>query len=87
MGFANYDEAGIGMALENIGEQRAGSLAGCMSVDYIDLSFGRFEGAKIGGESGLELLGDDLEILFGQNALELAQHKRMRREQADGKLR
>ena len=75
------------MALENIGEQCAGGLAGGVGVDYIDLSLGRFERAKIGGESGLELLGDDLEILFGQNALELAQHKRMRREQADRQLR
>ena len=87
MGFANNDQAGVGMALENIGEQRAGSLAGSVGVYYIDLSLGRFERAQIGGKSGLELLGDDLEILFGQNALEFAQHKRMRREQADGKLR
>ena len=86
MGFPNHDQAGVVMALKNIREQRAGSLAGCMSVDYIDLSFGRFERAKIGREGGLELLGDDLEIFFGQNALELAQHQRMGREQADGKL-
>ena len=87
MGFPNNDQAGVGMALENVGEQCAGSLTSGVSIDYIDLSLGRFERAQIGGKSGLELLGDDLEILFGQNALELAQHKRMRREQADGKLR
>ena len=87
MGFPNNDQAGVGMTLENIGEQRAGSLAGSVGVYYIDLSFGRFERAKIGRQGGLELLGDDLEILLGQNALELAQHKRMWREQADGKLR
>ena len=75
------------MALENVGEQCAGSLTSRVGVNYVNLSFGRFEGAKIRSQSGLELLGDDLEILFGQNALELAQHKRMRREQADGKLR
>jgi hypothetical protein len=87
MGFPNNDQAGVGMALENVGEQRAGSLTSRVGVNYVNLSFGRFERAKIRGKSGLELLGDDLEILFGQNALELAQHKRMRREQADGKLR
>ena len=86
MGFADYDEASVGMALENIGEQSAGSLTSGVGVNYIDLSFRRFERAKIGGESGFELLGDDLEILLGQNAFELAQHQRMRREEADREL-
>jgi len=39
-----------GWRSRNIGEQRAGSLAGSVGVYYIDLSFGRFERAKIGRE-------------------------------------
>jgi hypothetical protein len=87
MGFSDDDEAGVRMAFENIGEQRAGGLAGGVGVDDINLSFGRFEGAQIGSESGLELLGDNFEIGLGQNAFELAQHQGVRREEANRELR
>ena len=87
MGFADDDEAGVGMAFKNIGEQRAGGLASGVGVDDVDLSLGRFERAKIGSERGFELLGDNFEIGLGQNAFELAQHQRVRREEADRELR
>lgn len=86
MGFADNDEAGVGMALENIGEQRAGGLASGVGVNDVNLSFGRFEGTKIGSESGFKLFGDNFEIGLGQNAFELAQHQRVRREEANRKL-
>jgi len=86
MGFADDDESRIGIAFENIGEQSAGSLASGVGVNDVDLSFGRFERAEIGSESGFELLADDFEIRLGKNAFELAQHQRVRREQADGEL-
>ena len=87
VGFADDDEPSVRMAFENIGEQRAGGLASGVGINDVDLSFGRFERAKIGSESGFELLADDFEIGLGQNAFELAQHQRVRREQADRKLR
>ena len=86
MGFTDDDEASIGVAFENIGEQGTGGLTSGVSVDDVDLGLGRFERAEIGGESGLELLGDDFEIGLGQNAFELAQHQGVRREEADRKL-
>ena len=86
MGFADHNEAGIGMAFENVGKQRAGGLAGGVGVNDIDLGFGRFERAKVGSKCGFELLADDFEIGLGKNAFELAQHQRMWREKADGKL-
>ncbi len=87
MSFTNDDEAGIGVAFENIGEQRAGSLTSGVSVNDVDLGFRRFERAKVGSESGFELLRDDFEIGLGKNAFELAQHQWVRREKADGELR
>ncbi len=48
MGFPNNDQTGVGMALENVGEQCAGSLTSGVGVNYIDLSLGRFERAQIG---------------------------------------
>ena len=87
MSFADDDEASVGMAFENIGEERPGGLTSGVGIDDVNLSFRRFEGAEIGSESGFELLGDDFEIGLGQNAFELAQHQRVRREQADRKLR
>ena len=83
---ADDDEACIGVTFENIGEQCAGGLAGRVGVDHVDLGFGRFEGTKIGSKSGFELFGNDFEVRFGQNAFELAQHERMRREQANRQL-
>ena len=41
--FAYDDEASIGVAFENIGEQGAGGLAGRVRIDHVDLGFGRFE--------------------------------------------
>jgi len=87
MGFADDDEARVGVAFENIGQERAGGLASGMRIDDVNLGLGRFEGAKVRSERGLELLGDDFEIGLGQNPFELAQHERVWREQADGELR
>jgi hypothetical protein len=85
--FADDDEASIGVAFENIGEQCASGLAGGVRIDNVDLCLGWFKRTEIGSESGFELLGDDFEVGFGQKAFELAQHERMRREQANRQLR
>jgi len=80
---ADHDEAGVGVAFENIGEQSAGGLAGGVGVHDIDLGFGRFESTEVGSESGLELLGYDFEFGLRQKTFKLAQHERMRREEAN----
>jgi len=43
MGFADDNKAGIGMTLQNIREQCTGRLTRGVSVNDVDLSFGRFE--------------------------------------------
>jgi hypothetical protein len=83
---ADHDEAGVGVAFENVGEQSTGGLAGRVGVHYINLGFGRFEGAEVRSESGFELLGYDLEIGLGQKTFELTQHEGMRREEANRQL-
>ena len=87
MSFADNDEPRVGIALKNIRKQRARGLASGVRIDDIDLGFRRFERAKIGSESGLQLLADDFEIGLGQNAFELTQHQRMWREQANRQFR
>jgi len=84
--FADDYEASISVALENIGEQGAGGLTGGVRINDVYLGFGRFERTKIWSQSGFELFGNDFEIGPGQKAFELAQHERMRREQANRKL-
>ena len=85
--FADNDEPRVGIALKNIRKKCARGLASGVRVDDIDLGFRRFEGAKIGSESGLQLLADDFEIGLGQNAFELSQHQRVWREQANRQFR
>ena len=86
MGFTDDDESGVRVAFENIGEQRTGRLTSGVSVNDVYLSFGWFERTEVGSKCGFELLADDFEIGLGKNAFELAQHQRMWREKADGKL-
>jgi hypothetical protein len=62
---ADDDEARVGIAFENIGEECAGSGFGGVGVHDVDLRAGRLEVAEIGRESGFELLGDNLEIGLG----------------------
>ena len=81
--FADDDEARFGVALHEIGEKSAGGGAGGVAVDYVDLSDGRLEIAHVGSERGFELLNDYLELSLGQDAFELAQHERVRRQDAD----
>ena len=47
---ADDDEARVGETFNQIREESAGCLARGMRVDDIDLSFGRFEVAKVGSE-------------------------------------
>jgi len=54
-----------------------------VSVNYVDLRDGRLEIAHVGRERGFELLDDNLNLSLGQNAFELAQHERVRREDAN----
>lgn len=82
----DHDEAGVGVAFKNVGEQSAGGLTGGVGVHDIDLGLGRFEGTEVWSESGLELLGNDLEFGLGQKTFKLAQHERMRREEANRQL-
>ena len=77
---ADDDEAGFGVSFEKIGQESAGSGARGMAVDYVNLSDGRLEIAHVGSECRFELLDDDFEMRLRQNALELAQHQRVRRE-------
>ena len=78
------NEARIGEALQKIGQKSAGGLPGGVRIHDIDLRLGRLEIAQIGSESRFQLLGNDFELRLAQNALELAQHQGVRREQADG---
>jgi len=84
--FADNDEAGVSVAFENIGQQSAGSLTGSVRVNHVDLSFRGFERAQVGCESGFKLFANDFEIGLGQKAFELAQHERVRREEANREL-
>jgi len=54
-----------------------------VSVNYVDLRDGRLEIAHVWRERGFELLDDDLYLSLRQNAFELAQHERVRREDAN----
>ena len=83
---ADDNEAGVGVTLENVGEQGAGGLSRGVSVHNIDLGLGRLESSEVGRQSGFELLRNHLEIALRQNAFELTEHERMRREQADREL-
>src|SRR6266850_2755315 len=83
---ADDDQAGFGMALENIGQESAGGGLGGVGIDDVDLSARRFQGAEIRRQRGFQLLDDDLVLGFGQNAFELAQHQGVRREDANRKF-
>jgi len=85
--FADDDQTGIRMAFQNIREQSASGLPSGMGVDDVNLCFGWFEGAKVRGQRGFQLLGNYFEIGPGQNAFELTENQRMGREQADREFR
>ena len=54
-----------------------------MSVDDINLSRGGSRLRKSGAKRGFELLDGDFELGLGEQTLELAEHQRVRREDAD----
>src|SRR5208337_1204653 len=58
----NNNQAGIGEALEDIGEERAGSLTCGVRIYDVDLRLRRFKVAQVGSKSGFKLLGNDLEL-------------------------
>ena len=84
--FANDDEACLGMTFEKVGQKSASSGARGMAINDVNLRDGRLEITHIGCESGFELLDGDFEWSLRQDAFELAQHKRVRREDANRHL-
>jgi len=82
----NDDEASFGIAFEKIGQQRTGSGFRGVRVNDVDLRPGQLQSSKVGREGGFKLLGEYLEWRLRQNAFELAQHQRVRREDANGKF-
>jgi hypothetical protein len=84
--FADDDEACLGMTFEKIGQKSASSGARGMAINDVNLRDGRFKITHIGCESGFELLDDDFEWSLRQDTFELAQHKRVRRENANRHL-
>src|SRR5580698_7876032 len=81
--FADNDQASLRITLQNVGQQRAGRGTGGMRIDDINLRLRRFQIAKIGSKCGFKVLRGDLELRLGEQTLELAQHQRVRREDAD----
>jgi hypothetical protein len=81
--FADDNEAGFGMAFENIGEERAGGGLRGMRINDVNLCLRRLEITQIWRKRGLQLLGNDLERRLRKNALKLAQHQGVRREDAN----
>ena len=84
---SDNDEASLRMALENIGQERSGGGLCSMSVDDVNLGARRLKSTEVGGQGGLQLLENNLELGLGQNAFELAQHQGMRRKDANGQFR
>ena len=74
------------MAFENIGQERAGGGLGGMRINDVNLSARRLQISEIGRQGRFQLLNDNLVLSFGQNALELAQHQGVRREDANGQF-
>jgi len=84
--FADDDQAGFGMTFEKIGQKCACRRPCGMPINDVNLSDRRLEIAHVRRERGFELLDDDFEWSFGQDAFELAQHQGMRREDANRHL-
>jgi len=84
--FADHDQARLGMTLEKIGQKCTCRRPCGMPIDDVNLSNGRFEITHVGRERGFELLDHDFEWSLRQDALELAQHQGMRREDANRHL-
>ncbi len=80
---ADDDQASFGVAFENIGQESAGSGLGGVGVDDVDLGARRLQISEIGRQSGFQLFENDFVLSFRQNALELAQHQGVRREDAN----
>jgi len=80
---ADDDEASLGIAFEKIGQKRAGGGLCGMSVNDVNLGARRLKGAQVRRKGGFQLLENNLELGLCQNAFELAQHQRMRREDAN----
>src|SRR6266850_2379549 len=83
---ADDDQASLGMAFENIGQEGAGGGLGGVGIDDVDLGARGLEVTEIGRQRGFQLLNDNLVLSFGQNALELAQHQGVRREDANSQF-
>ena len=81
--FADDDKARLGMTFEKVGQESARSGTRGMSIDDVHLCDWRLEIAHVGRESGFELLDDDFKLSLRQDAFELAQHQRVRRQDAN----
>src|SRR5580704_7737986 len=82
--FADDDQASLRIPLQDVGQQRAGCGTGGVRVNDVNLRLRRFEISKIGSQGRFEVFRGDLELRLGEQTLELAQHQRVRREDADG---
>lgn len=80
------DETSFGVAFQNIGEKRAGCGFCGVGIYDVNLRLRRLEIAKVGSQRRFELLRDNLEGRLRENAFELAQHQRVRREDANGQF-
>ncbi len=78
------DEAGLWIAFEDIGDERAGGLLGGMTIDDVYLGARRVEMAKIGSKSGFQLPGNDMKRRARKGAFKLAQNQRVGRQEANG---
>jgi hypothetical protein len=54
-----------------------------VAIDDVNLRGRGLESAHVGRERGFELFDDDLELSLRQDAFELAQHQRVRRQDAN----
>ena len=84
--FADDDKTRLGMTFEKVGQKSASSGTRGMSINDVNLRDGRLEIAHVGRERGFELFDDDFELSLRQDAFELAQHQRVRRQDANGQF-
>ena len=77
------DEARLGIALEDIGNECAGGLLGGMRIDDINLRARRIDVTQVGSQRGFELTGNDVERRARKGALKLAEDQRVGRQEAN----
>ncbi len=84
--FTNDDQPRIGIPFQDIRKQRTGSGLRGVRINHVNVGFRRLQVAQIRRQHGLQLLRHDLEWRLLQNSFKLAQHQRVRREDANGQF-